>query len=62
MDNHQSELGDKLHGEGYNMSSTPQKIMEDLESVLKNKNQTFKKFPEPKQGQIVDLIDDLLLN
>ena len=23
MDNHQSELGDKLHGEGYNMSSTP---------------------------------------
>ena len=49
MGNHQSELGDKLHEEGWNLSSTPDKVLDDLKIVLGN-NQEFKPFPEAKQG------------
>ena len=34
MDNHQTELGDKLHSSGYNLSSTPSKILSDLEVLF----------------------------
>ena len=62
MDNHQTELGDKLHSEGYNLSSTPDKILSDLE-VLFSSGQLgkFKSYPEAKEGVFLNFIDDLLL-
>ena len=51
MDNHQQELADKLHSEGHNLSSTPAKIMDDVEQILGNKMLgKFKPYPPVKTG------------
>ena len=60
MNNHQTELADKLHSEGFNMQSTVSKIMADLQTVLSSSS-TFNRYPPANTGAILDLVDELLL-
>ena len=63
MNNHQMELGSKLHKEGFNHTTTTHKILADLDEIFrKGKFGHFKKFPPVKPGVIVDLMDDVLLS
>ena len=34
MNNHQTEIGDALHKDGYNICTTTSKILDEVESVL----------------------------
>ena len=52
MNNHQMELGDKLHKDGYNLCTDPEHLLDELDKILKEKDgmKQFKKFPPVKHG------------
>lgn len=63
MNNHQSELGDKLHADGHNICTDVTRVLDEVQNLLADKEGLgkFKRFPAVKSGQIIDLIDDMLL-
>ena len=62
MDNHQSELGDRLHAEGYILRSSTKKVMQDIDVLFKsNQLGKFKKYPPSKDNVVIDFIDSVLL-
>ena len=64
MNNHQSELGDKLHGEGYNVCTDTAHVLDEIQKLLGDAKGLgkFNRFPPVKNGQIIDLIDEMLLD
>ena len=61
MDNHQAELADELHSEGYVVKATPASVLEQVQRVLEQ-GVKVKKYPDKTSDVLVDLIDDLLLS
>ncbi len=63
MNNHQTELADKLADNNYIYKSVPSTVLESAQSImkeLKEKGKTLKRYPEPDGSKILSLMNEML--
>ena len=51
----------KLHSDNHIICSSPAKVIDDVKLAISIKTR-LKQFPERKEGQLVDLMDQMLMD